>query len=87
MNKKEEEKFLKLLKEEDCPAELIDLYESTESQWRKGVIKEFIQDHIWKKGVDKELTYLKKMVWAIFGVTVIAAVSQFFIQYALPLMG
>lgn len=84
----EDKELLELLRAlgGDCPSELIDLLDESQSKWRKGVIKEFISDHIWKKGVNKELAYLKRMVWAIFGVTLIATLSQYFIQYILPII-
>jgi len=87
LSNKEKKELLELLKSGDCPAELLDLLDSSESKWRKGVIKEFIGDHLWKKGIDKDVSQIKKIVWGIFTVTIIATLAQFFLQYVIPFIG
>lgn len=54
------DKILKSLGKDDCPAELIDLLEASQSKWRKGLVKEFILDHIWKKNVENKLKRLSR---------------------------
>lgn len=81
-----DKELLKNLEGGDCPAELIDLLEGSQSKWRKGVIKQFIADHIWKTKQEKDITHIKRLVWAIFSIVVIGLVSQYFVQYILPFM-
>ena len=56
---------------EDCPAELMDLLESTESKWRRGVIKEFIQDHLWKRDVENKMKWISRENKAILTLLVV----------------
>lgn len=53
-----EEELRLMLENGDCPAELLDLMEESQSKWRKGVVKEFILDHIWRKEIEGKLKRL-----------------------------
>lgn len=55
-----EKELLELLNNGDCPAELLNLLDESQSKWRKGVIKEFISDHLWKKKVEGKLKRLSR---------------------------
>jgi hypothetical protein len=68
MNEKEFEEMLKGM--EDCPAELLDLMESSQSTWRKGVIKQFILDHIWKQNMEGKIKWINREQAAIIALLV-----------------
>lgn len=55
---------------EDCPAELIDLFESSTSSWRKGVIKEFIAISRFRALVSQKLSRMEKEQVAIIALLV-----------------
>jgi len=42
--------------EEDCPAELIQLFDASKSEWRKAIIKQFIELHEWRQAVTRKLS-------------------------------
>lgn len=42
----------------DCPAQLLDLIDSKRAIWRRALIKEFVEDYVWKR---KTNTKLKKI--------------------------
>ena len=76
---KEDNELLELLKNGDCPSELIDLLEETPSKWRRGVIKEFISDHLWKKAIEDKIRSLSrenKAIIALLTILVIVALKN-----------
>ncbi len=82
MTDENDEELLKLLKDGDCPAELIDLLEASQSKWRKGVIKQFIADHLWKKTIEHKLKTLgrenKAALTLLVALIALALKIQFF---------
>ena len=62
-----EEEILKMFENGDCPSELLDLLDDSQSKWRKGVIKEFIINHLWKKNVENKLKWISREQKAIIG--------------------
>jgi len=75
--------------EEDCPAELINLFDSSKSEWRKAVIKEFIELHKWRQNMTRKLgrimTY-EKIIIALLTIIGGAVVSQWVIPKILEVL-
>ena len=55
---------------EDCPSELLDLLEATQSIWRKAVLKQFINDYIWKQKISNKLKWISRQQKAIIGLLI-----------------
>lgn len=51
----------------DCPVELLDLLEASQSKWRKAVVKQFIDQHEWRTKVEGKLERIKWQLAAIIG--------------------
>lgn len=87
MNKKDE-KFLKKLKN-DCPAELVELFDASKSDWRKAIIKQFIELHEWRQDITRKLIKINRYEKLILGVLSIigtAYVSQIIIPHLLEFL-
>lgn len=89
-NNMSDEEFMKLIDKvgEDCPAELLDLLEVSQSKWRRAVVKQFILDHLWKKDVEKKLKWISRENKFIIGllVTLFITLLSILIPFILPLM-
>lgn len=62
-------------KEEDCPAELIELFDASKGAWRKGVIKQFMESHEWRKETDRKLATIHKYEKAAVALLIIIATA------------
>jgi len=60
MSEKEDATLEDLAVTDDCPAELVGVFDSSKSTWRKAVIKEFISLHDWKGMVKRRLTRIER---------------------------
>lgn len=45
---------------EAYPTHLLDLLEASKNKWRKGIIKEFILDYVWKCNVENKLKKISR---------------------------
>lgn len=74
-----DEKTKNLEVEEDCPAELINLFDASSSAWRKAVIKQFIELHGWRVLMTHKLGRLEryeKIIITLLIITVGAAFTE-----------
>lgn len=53
-----DDEITEFVKNGDCPAQLLDLLDAEKNVWRKGIIKEFISDHLWKRKIESKLKRL-----------------------------
>lgn len=60
MNEEEDVNLEDLAVTDDCPAELVGLFDASKSAWRKAVIKQFIELHDWKGMVKRRLARIEK---------------------------
>lgn len=70
---------LTLGKDEDCPSELIELFDASKSEWRKAIIKQFIELHEWRQDVTRKLTKInryEKLILAVLTIIGTTYVSQ-----------
>jgi len=75
------ERVAKAEKNGDCPEDLVKM---AETDWQKQVAVEFVMmDRRYssdKAERDAEMKFVKRIMWAIFGVTVLAWVSQLILR-------
>lgn len=53
-----DDEITEFVKNGDCPVQLLDLLDAEKNVWRKGIIKEFISDHLWKRKIESKLKRL-----------------------------
>jgi len=89
-DEKEEEtskEFLKYIMESkngDCAG---DVFKRAKTPWQKQVAVELFVAERDRALIKKDMTHVKRLVWAIFLVVGITAVANFTSSYILPLLG
>ena len=90
-NEKENEKaisveFLKYISEHptDCAE---DVFKKAETPWEREVAIELFVNEKDRAVMKKDISHVKKMVWAIFTVVAVTAVANLVSSYLLPLLG
>lgn len=68
-----EKEYLDYIKKMDCPSELIDLLEAKPSEWRRGVVKQFIEGYLMRKKIENKLKKLDWELTSIIGVLIFIA--------------
>jgi len=62
----------------DCPEELLSIINgnsSSQKSFKLAIVKELIHSHYDRQIMKKDIKFLNKMVWAIFGVTFLAWIT------------
>jgi len=88
-DEKEEEtsKFLKYIMENrngDCAE---DVFKRAKTPWQKQVAVELFVAEKDRALIKKDMSHVKKLVWAIFAVVILTAVANFASTYIIPLLG
>lgn len=79
MNDKE---FIKMFKQNEyCPERIIEL---AKTPFQKAVAVEFYSQDLRVKIIEKDISWIKKIQWAIFGTVLLATLGQYVIQYVIP---
>jgi len=79
-------------KEEDCPLELVELFDASKGAWRKGVIKQFMESHEWRQETDRKLAKIHRYekvavaLLVIIGTTVLTQVIPLLIERLLAIL-
>lgn len=74
---------------EDCPAELVELFDASKSEWRKAIIKQFIELHEWRNNITRKLTKInryEKVILAVLSIIGTAYISQIAIPRLMELL-
>jgi len=71
-------------KEDDCPAELVELFDSSKSDWRKGVIKQFMESHEWRQETNRRLKRMER--YEKIAVALLSVIGSTLVIQAIPLI-
>jgi len=85
--KEEISKFLKYVMESkngDCAE---DVFKRAETPWQKQVAVELFVAEKDRALIKKDMSHVKRLVWAIFAVVILSAVANFASTYIFPLLG
>lgn len=86
-NEKNKEEFLKYVSEHqngDCAA---DVFKNAKTPFERQLAIELFKNEKEHALIKKDMTHVKRLVWAIFAVVVISAVASFTSTYMFPLLG
>lgn len=64
-----------------------DVFKRARTPWQKQVAVELFVAEKDRALIKKDMSHVKKLVWAIFAVVVLSAVASFTSTYMLPLLG
>lgn len=75
---------------EDCPAELVELFDASKSEWRKGIIKQFIEFHEWRQNITRRLKRIglyEKIIIGILSLIGAAIISDTVVPIMMKWLG